>query len=121
MTKITVVSRDGVADDRLRRYILKRLIRLRRFIPREARRDSRITVTVRSLSEGGKTSAECTADLEMVSTELRATEATVNMYASVDIVEAKLRRQLQRAKGKNINKRKRRIDKLLVKLRSHEP
>ena len=89
-----------VSDD-LEKYIVKKIGRLDRHMKRANREGARADVKVKeSTGKGGK---RCTVEVILTTPDfkLTATESTVNMHAAVDIVEAKLQKQLKRHKEKH--------------------
>ncbi|HEX9594551.1 MAG TPA: ribosome-associated translation inhibitor RaiA [Candidatus Saccharimonadales bacterium] len=93
-------------DDKLKKYVLSKIGRLDRYMPRKSRRPARAEV---KLSETkGKKNEKYTAEviLHLPNGQLTASESTLNMYAAVDIVEAKLRNQLRKLKEKHLTHRK---------------
>ena len=89
-----------VSDD-LEKYILKKIGKLDRHMKRKNREDARADVKLKeSTGKGGK---KCTVEviLHTPDYKLTAIESTINMHAAVDIVEAKLQKQLRRYKEKH--------------------
>ena len=98
---ITASQKSYKIDADLEKYIEKKIGRLDRHMKRRNRDVARADVKLReSTGKGGK---KCTAEviLHIPGTKLTATESTVNMYAAVDIVEAKLQNQLKKYKEKS--------------------
>ena len=88
-------------DADLEKYINKKIGKLDRHMRRKNREAARADVKLKeSTGKGGK---KCTAEviLHIPGTKLTATESTVNMYAAIDIVEAKLQNQLKKHKEKS--------------------
>lgn len=84
--------------EELKKYISKKVGRLDRFVPRHARKSMHIEV---KLSER-KTKSDhnqCEIVVHLPDQKLTAKEATINMFAAIDIVEAKMRQQLQKYKA----------------------
>lgn len=96
-------------DDKLKKYIAQKIGRLDRYMPRKSRKTVRAEV---KLSEAkGSKNEKYVAEvvLHLPKGTLTASESTLNMYAAVDIVEAKLRNQLRKLKDKHLSHR--RIDR----------
>lgn len=86
-----------VSDD-LKKYITKKIGKLDRFVPRHARKS--IKVDVRLTERKTKTDRhECEITIHLPEQQITAKEATINMFAAVDIVEAKLKTQLKKYKA----------------------
>lgn len=87
-------------DDKLNKYVQRKIGRLDRYLPKGALESAHGKVV---LSEGnGKSNNRftCEAILSLPKHQVTAKESTINIYAAVDIVEAKLKSQLQRYKTK---------------------
>lgn len=85
-----------VKDD-LKKYVQQKIGRLDRFVPRHARKSLKVEV---KLTER-KTAAdknECEVIFTLPEQTLAAKEATINMFAAVDIVETKMKNQLVKYK-----------------------
>lgn len=88
-------------NEELAKYIRKKIGKLDRHLKRDDREFARADVKIKeSTGKGGK---KCTAEvlLHIPGVKLTATESTINMYAAIDIVEAKLQNQLKRHKEKS--------------------
>lgn len=98
---ISASQKDYEIDDELAKYIQKKIGKLDKHLKRKNRAEARADVKLKeSTGKGGK---KCTAEviLHIPGTKLTASESTMNMYAAVDIVEAKLQNQLKRYSEKN--------------------
>lgn len=106
---IAAPQKDYTVDAELEKYIQKKIGRLDKHMKRKNRGVARADVKLKeSTGKGGK---KCTAEviLHLPGAKLTATESTVNMFAAIDIVEAKLQNQLKKHKEKsNDNNDKRR-------------
>ncbi len=107
------------ADDKLKKYVTKRVNKLERYIPRHARRSVHVDVKLRESKS--QRNQQCTAEVIMYLPQetLTAKESTVNLFAAVDIVEAKLRSQLKRYK--QIHADPRFYRRLTSRLRRRQP
>jgi len=92
----TDVSKD------LEKYINKKVGKLDKHLKKDQREAVRADVKLRE-SVSKKTGKKCSCEviLHVPGARLTATESTVNMFAAVDIVEAKLQNQLKRHKEKH--------------------
>ncbi|HVW23649.1 MAG TPA: ribosome-associated translation inhibitor RaiA [Candidatus Saccharimonadales bacterium] len=92
-------------DERLQRYVNRKIGGLDRYLPRAWRPSAHAEVI---LKEGkAKDNRHCTCEvvLHVPHETITVRESTLNMYAAVDIVEAKLKQQItkfrdQHASGK---------------------
>lgn len=82
----------------LKKYVTKKIGKLDRFVPRHARKS--IKVEVRLTERKTKTDRhQCEVTIHLPEQQIAAKEATINMFAAVDIVETKLKAQLKKYKG----------------------
>lgn len=104
-------------DDDLAKYVTKKIGKLDTYIPRRARES--VTTEVRLLTDNAKDKRESTCEVTMTlpHESLYVKETTVNMYAAIDIVEAKLKNQLKRYKG-HAESERRGVRRLIGKLRA---
>ncbi len=92
-------------DAKLKKYITKSVNKLERYMPRHAR-DS-VHVDVKLKENKKQKDQQCTAEIiiYLPNEKLTAKESTVNLFAAIDIVEAKLRNQLKKYKDTHTNPR----------------
>lgn len=86
-------------DDLTKRYVMKKIGRLDRFLPRHARKTAKAEIKLRQVNRANGNKYECDVLLTLPDKTLHATDSTMNMLAAVDIVEAKLHNQLRRYKA----------------------
>ena len=97
ISKIDITSIHYEAGEDLKKYITKKLSRLDRFVPRHARK----SINVEVILEERKTKTDrnqCEIIVHLPEQQLTAKDATINMFAAVDIVEAKIKTQLKKYK-----------------------
>lgn len=110
----------------LERYIQKKVGKLDRHLHRSQRDAVRADVKLRE-AVSKKVGKKCTCEviLHVPGARLMASESTVNMFAAVDIVEAKLQNQLKKHKEKHSQSddkhKNSRARQLLGKLRRSSP
>ena len=80
------------------KYIDRKIGRLDRYIPRAARPSARAVVTIRETANRAGNKYECEVILHLPGEIITAKDATMNKFAAVDIVEAKLRNRLLKYK-----------------------
>jgi putative sigma-54 modulation protein len=102
---IEAIEITGVAyevDETTKKYVLKRVGRLDRYLPRHARKSVTAEVKLRQINadHGNKYQAEII--LQVPDKILTASDSTVNMLAAVDITEAKIIAQLHKYKETTI-------------------
>jgi ribosomal subunit interface protein len=84
-------------DEKLQRYVTKKIGKLDSYMSYHARKSAHAEVLLkRKESKGNKASFACEIILHLPHEVLRVEEATLNLYAAVDIVEAKMRYRLKK-------------------------
>lgn len=100
--KVTIVAQHYETTDDLERYIVRKLDKLTRYVPRHARHTVHAEVLLKEHHSQSTNPYECEVILRLPHGEIVAKEATINMFAAVDIVEAKVKNQLVKYKGKTV-------------------
>jgi len=102
MIKTKLTGRGYDIDSKLQSYIEDKLSGLDKYIPRAARKTAHLEVVLIDDPSGREDNRYvCEAILKLPSSALQSREGAVNMYASVDIVAAKLRSQVRTYKDKH--------------------
>ena len=99
---------------RLEKYIYKKIGRLDRLVPRHAKKSVHARVIL-SETKAKKKLSVCEVILELPHNTITAKESTINMFSSVDIVEAKLARQIAKYKTMHDQNHDRRLLRRLLK------
>jgi len=102
-------------DDDLRKYVYKKIGHLDHYIPKHSRLSAHAEVKLKEAKAKDKKECTCEVVLYLPHEVISVEESTVNMYAAVDIVEAKLKSQLSKYKDLHANPRLHR--RLLLRLR----
>ncbi|MNH50415.1 ribosome hibernation promoting factor HPF [compost metagenome] len=103
---ITQVDITGVKyeiDDTTKKYVIKKVGRLDRYLPRHARKSVTADVKLKEVNRANGNKYEAEIILSVPDKVLTAKDTTVNMLAAVDIVEAKLATQLRKYKEATIS------------------
>ena len=90
------------AGDQIQRYVKKRIARLDRFLPKHARKSVTADVKLKQVNKDHGNKYEAEIIINVPDRRLTAKDSTVNMFAAVDIVEAKLISQLRKYKQATI-------------------
>jgi putative sigma-54 modulation protein len=85
-------------DDTTRRYVMRKIGRLDRYLPRHARKSVFAEVKLKEVNRDHGNKYEAEVILHVPDKMLTAKDSTVNMLAAVDIIEAKLVTQLRKYK-----------------------
>lgn len=85
-------------EPRLRAHVEKKIGGLDRYIARQNRESAHMEVHLKQTVKKGNDQCRCEVSLHLPHQTIIIKENAVNMYAAVDIVEAKLKQQLQKYK-----------------------
>lgn len=98
IAKLEIAGVHTQLDDDLRKYVTKKIGKLDTYLPRRARPSAHAEVKL--LEQKIKAKKECTCEVVMhlPHDTLTTKESTMNMYAAIDIVEAKLKNQIKKYK-----------------------
>lgn len=103
---ITQVDITGVKydiDETTKKYVIKKVGRLDRYLPRHARKSVTADVKLKEVNRANGNKYEAEVILNVPDRVLMAKDTTVNMLAAVDIVEAKIAAQLRKYKEETIS------------------
>lgn len=113
MIRCDISGRNFEPDTKVKDYVTAKIGGLEKYLPRRARGTAYAEVKL-ELDPSGREDNQyvCTAtvyvpDGPQKSGPLKSREGTINIYAAIDIVEAKLRHQLQAYKDKNVTEPRR--------------
>lgn len=95
--------------EKMKKYVENKVYRLDRYMPRSIRKSIRAEVKLIETKGNKNDKYRAEVVLHLPGGQLTASEATLNMYAAIDIVEAKLKNQLRKHKEKHLIHR--RIDR----------
>ena len=108
MIQLDITCRNFEADDKLIAYVTAKIGDVEKYLPRQVRAASSATVRfIDDVSGRENNRFVCEAVLTLPGDTLVTKEGTVNMYAAVDIVEAKLKSQIRTYKDKHVNEPRR--------------
>lgn len=88
------------ADERIQKYINRKLGKLDKYLPRVAREGLHGQVVLIEDDGKAKNRFTCEVTIHVPHETITAKESTINMYAAIDIVEAKIKNQFVKYKGK---------------------
>jgi ribosomal subunit interface protein len=120
MMKCELKGRNFEIDDKLRAYILDKIGGLERYLPRQVRETASCLIVIEDDPSGREDNRYvCETVLSVHGSQLVSREGTVNAFAAVDIVEAKLRSQMAKYKDKYIFEPRR--GRMLARLLGRRP
>ncbi|MDZ7785601.1 MAG: ribosome-associated translation inhibitor RaiA [Candidatus Saccharibacteria bacterium] len=105
MIKLELTGVHTQVSDDLKKYINKKIGKLDRFLPKHARESAHGEVFIKESKNKGKPQHTAEVVLKLKQETLTAKETTVNPFAAVDIVEAKLKNQMRKYKDKHTHKK----------------
>lgn len=81
-----------------RRYVLRKIAKLERYLPAHARKSASADVKLKQVNKDHGNKYEAEIIINVPDKRITAKDTTVNMMAAIDIVEAKLANQLKKYK-----------------------
>lgn len=96
--KLEISGVHAVLDDDLKKYVTKKIGRLDLYMSRHTRASAHAEVKLKEAKLKQRKQATCEVIMHLPHDTLMTKETTLNMYAAVDIVEAKLKNQLKKYK-----------------------
>lgn len=85
-------------DPKIKKYTQAKIGRLDRFMPKHARESVHAEIFLKEKMIKAKKECTCEVVLYLPKDTIRIQESTMNMYAAVDIVEARLKNTLKKYK-----------------------
>jgi ribosomal subunit interface protein len=113
--KIDIKGVHTTVDQDLQKYLYKKIGRLDHYMPRHARPSVHAEIWLKESKAKDKKQFTCEVTMHMPHENISTKETTMNMYAAIDIVEAKLKQQLQ--KYKELHNSSKLHQKLLTRLK----
>jgi ribosomal subunit interface protein len=92
-------------DAKLKRYVKNKIGKLDKYMSKHMMASAHAEVILKEVKAKDKKQCVCEVILYLPQGSITTKEATINMYAAVDIVEAKLKNQLKKYKGTHGNPR----------------
>jgi putative sigma-54 modulation protein len=108
----------AVGDD-LRKYTLKKIGKLDKYMPKQARESVHAEVKLKERNTKGKSERTCEVIVHLPKEVLTVVDTTINIYAAIDIVEEKLKARLRKYKQMHDTPHLR--QRLLARFTHHSP
>ena len=99
INQISITGIKFTVDDTTKRYVIKKISKLDRYLPRHARKTASAEVVLKEVNRAHGNKYEAEVIVRIPNKTLTAKDSTVNMLAALDIVEAKLAAQLHKYKS----------------------
>jgi ribosomal subunit interface protein len=98
IAKMEITGVHMKVDEDLHKYVTKKIGKLDKYMNKHVRESAHAEVTLKESKAKDKKQCTCEVVLHLPKPELTTKESTLNIYAAVDIVEAKLKNQLKKYK-----------------------
>jgi putative sigma-54 modulation protein len=95
---IEINSIHAQVDSDLEKYVTKKIGHLDKYLPKHAKESAHAEVKLKESKAKDKKQCQCEVILHLPHGTLMVKESTINMYAAIDIVEAKLKNQIKKYK-----------------------
>ena len=102
IASIDITGVKYTAGDQIQKYVMKRIAKLDRYLPRHARKSVTADVKLKQVNRDHGNKYEAEVIINVPEKRLTAKDSTVNMFAAIDIVEAKLINQMRKYKQASI-------------------
>ena len=103
--KIEISGVHSSPDADLRKYVGKKIGKLDKYMPRHSRESAHAEVMLKESKAKDKKQCTCEVILKLPKETITVKESTLNMYAAVDIVEAKLKNRIKKYKETHSSQR----------------
>ncbi len=97
--KLEIAGVHMTVGDDLRKYVVKKIGHLDKYIPTHARESVHVEVRLKETNTKTKNERTCEVIFHLPKEVIAITETTINIYAAIDIVEEKLKTRLHKYKG----------------------
>ena len=98
--KLDIEGIHMAVDENIRRYVVKKLGQLDKHLPKRARESAHMEVIIKDTQSENNHFA-CEVRLHLPKKTINIEESTVNIFAAIDIVEVKLKNQIEKYKEKH--------------------
>jgi putative sigma-54 modulation protein len=96
--KLEITGEHYEVDDNLHKYITRKIGRLDKYMSKHSRESAHLEVRLKEQKADGKKQCVANVTLHLPKETIVVKESTLNMYAAIDIIQAKLKQQMQRYK-----------------------
>jgi ribosomal subunit interface protein len=98
LQKIEIGGIHMEVDKKLHEYTLKKIGKLEHYLPRHARESVHVEVFLKEAMIKKKKQCTCEVVMRLPQETITVEETTMNIYAAVDIVEARLKNRIKKYK-----------------------
>lgn len=119
MIQLEISGVHSDVSEKLRKYVTVKIGKLDKYMTKHTRESAHAEVMLKEVKSKDRKDCVCEVVLHLPHEVITTKEATLNMYAAVDIVEAKLKNRLKKYKETHDNPRFH--QRLLSKIRRASP
>lgn len=102
INKISITAKKYEVDDATKKYVIKKVGRLERYLPRHARKSASAEVIISEVNRPHGNKYEVEVLVHVPNKTITAKDSTVNALAALDIVESKIVSQLHKYKLESV-------------------
>lgn len=100
ITKFEITGKKIELTDELKKYIYRKIAKLDKYLPRQARESAHAEVIMKESTAGkGKKTYTCEVILRVPQDTITVKQATINPFAAVDIAEDTLKNRIRKYKN----------------------
>lgn len=99
INKLEITGKKTKVSPELQKYITKKIGKLDRYLPRQARESAHAEVIMKEATKGkGKKTYTCEVILRVPKSNITVTQSTINPFAAIDIAEDTLKNRIRKYK-----------------------
>jgi ribosomal subunit interface protein len=98
LQKFEIRGVHAVIDDNLRKYVTRKIGHMDKYMSHHCRDSAHAEVHLKESKSSNNNHATCEITMHLPKETINVKESTLNMYAAVDIAEAKLKQRLRKYK-----------------------
>jgi putative sigma-54 modulation protein len=102
IASVDITSVRYEAGDQIQKYVMRKVSKLDKYLPRHARKSVTADVKLKQVNRDHGNKYEAEIILTVPDKKLTAKDSTANMFAAIDIVEAKLMNQIRKYKEESV-------------------
>lgn len=99
INRISITGVKYDIDEQTKKYVIKKISKLDRYLPRHARKTASAEVLLKEVNRAHGNKYEAEVIVRVPNKTMAAKDSTVNILAALDIVEAKLAAQMHKYKS----------------------
>ncbi len=115
--KLDIDGLSALENKDIEKYVTKKISALDKYVPRHARKSAHAEVKLKEVGSKAKKEYFCEVVLHLPNENITAKEATMNIFAAVDIVVEKLKSQLRKYKARAVSSHKNPLKRILHRIR----